>query len=169
LVVAFRKIKGTDDVQFLNELLLTAPTEVGRWLSSSSREWADASSIPYLIGALDRLDKPGQYECIVSLVRVTKRGWPGPGHSDFRADPNKYIDDWKVWWRAGQPESVPPVVADGVKRTDEAERQDEAAEVRPRASTFARALAHVSIGAAGGMVLLGLILVLRKQGKRVKR
>ena len=108
VVWAFSEIKATTDVQFLNELLVKGPAEVARALSFSSREWANATSIPFLIRALQRLDNSGKYRCIIALHKLTRRGLPGPAKREFMADPSKYILDWQKWWAAGEL-ATPPV------------------------------------------------------------
>jgi hypothetical protein len=96
---AFADIKATDDVDFLNKLLLEADVPISRALSFSAYDydWANQTAIPYLIKALDRLDAIGQRNCASALVKLTGRKIPFD--RDFVKNAAKHVAEWQTWWK----------------------------------------------------------------------
>jgi hypothetical protein len=105
VIGAFKKITTTDDVQFLNSLLVDGRADIVTALLFSSRKWATNTSIPFLVQALKRtdIDKEGQLRCILCLGILANR--PTPSHKEFMADPAKYVSEWQAW--AGTKHSAP--------------------------------------------------------------
>ena len=93
---AFSKIKESKNVGYLNKLLADPDSGVMRPLAYSSRDWADNSTIPFLIAAMKTLDADGQYRCILALARLTRR--EAPSHTEFMSNKENYVNDWRTWW-----------------------------------------------------------------------
>jgi hypothetical protein len=96
--LAFFSIHDPPDRAFLNRLLLSAPPDIAQAIISSAAQskWADASTVPYLLAALDRLDVQGQYRALIVLARLTHR--PRPRLDGFREHRSQIVAEWKTWW-----------------------------------------------------------------------
>jgi hypothetical protein len=98
LTMNFRNIQTQDHetIQLLNKEIVDN-NQIQSFLISSSPNWADYSSIPYLITVLPKIDPQQQYVCLRVLAKLTGRDIPS--NYDFFIDQhNIVIADWQRWW-----------------------------------------------------------------------
>ncbi|MHB9023828.1 MAG: hypothetical protein ACYC7E_06580 [Armatimonadota bacterium] len=95
----FRIIQTKDHatIQILNKEIVEN-NQLRFYLITSSPNWADYSSIPYLIKVLPNIDADYQYVCLRVLARLTGRDIP-PNYNVFKDRSNAVIADWLKWWK----------------------------------------------------------------------
>ena len=100
LILTLRQIASTDDVPYLNSLILSRRDNIQRMLIYSSRNWADNTSLPVLMKILHESDSDLQYFALITLSKLT--GKDIPSFNKFQTDKEKVINDWLNWWKTAQ-------------------------------------------------------------------
>ena len=98
VVWSFSKIGKTDDVAFLNHLLITAPPDVAKALCFSVQAWSNKTTIQFLMETMKKIDEDGKYRCVLCLGELT--GQASPSYREFMSNPGKYASEWETWFAA---------------------------------------------------------------------
>ena len=97
IVASFGYISKSDNVPYLNSLLISDDKDVASSLIFSTRNWSDYSSIPFLMIILPSLNEDTQYYCLSTLGKLTNR--KVPEFPVFLQNSKKVIDEWTYWWK----------------------------------------------------------------------
>jgi HEAT repeat protein len=63
------------------------------------RRMAGPGTAPFLIQRLDYPDREVQYEAVITLAEIFKKGGEyGPDVPTFEKNPESYVAVWKRWW-----------------------------------------------------------------------
>lgn len=83
----------------LVELLDHPDKYVRRKTMESLRKIKNPKTLPAIAVALDDSDQIVQYDALMAMCAMSNEKAPGcPSTTLFKADPTKYISEWKAWW-----------------------------------------------------------------------